>query len=66
LGGAEVAKDRFAILSPGISAPDRMRAELGRATGHLAEPSIANLPLEAGVQAQNLRAMRYVLISTEN
>lgn len=61
LGGAEIAQDRFAIISPGTTAPDRFKADLSRATGNLIEPIIANLPLEAGSQAQNLRAMRYVL-----
>jgi len=61
LGGAEIAQDRYAILSPGSAAPDRLRADLGRATGDLVETTIAHLPLEAGAQAQNLRAMRYVL-----
>ena len=61
LGGTEVAPDRYAILSPGTAPPDRLKNDLGRATGRLVEPALAHLPLEAGGQAQNLRAMRYVL-----
>ena len=61
LGAAEIAQDRYAIISPGTTAPDRFKADLGRATSDMVEPIIANLPLEAGAQAQNLRAMRYVL-----
>lgn len=61
LGGTEIAQDRYAILSPGIAGPDRLMADLGRATHDLVAPTVAHLPLEASAQAQNLRAMRYVL-----
>jgi EAL domain-containing protein (putative c-di-GMP-specific phosphodiesterase class I) len=61
LGGAEIAQDRYAILSSGVARPDRLETDLGRATGSLVAPAVAHLPLEAGAQAQNLRAMRYVL-----
>lgn len=61
LGGAEIAQDRFAILTSGATSPERLKADLGKATGDLVQPITANLPLEAGAQAQNLRAMRYVL-----
>jgi len=37
------------------------KTDLGRATGSLLDPAVVHLPLKAGAQAQNLRAMRYVL-----
>lgn len=60
-GASEVAVDRFALVRPAAASTDRLTERLKQAAGGQVEPVTAELALDVGSPAQNLRAMRYVL-----
>jgi EAL domain-containing protein (putative c-di-GMP-specific phosphodiesterase class I) len=60
VGAAEVAEDRFALVSRG-GGLEALSTRLTAITGDQVSCRTAALPLEAGAPAQNLRAMRYAL-----
>ncbi len=61
VGASEVAADRFALVRPAAASSDRLSERLKQATGGQIVATTAELALEAGSPAQNLRAMRYAL-----
>lgn len=61
VGASEVAADRFALIRPAAASTEKLSERLRRATGGQIEATTAELALDAGSPAQNLRAMRYAL-----
>jgi EAL domain-containing protein (putative c-di-GMP-specific phosphodiesterase class I) len=62
VGAAEVAADRFAMVSDGAASATAVLSErIGAITSDKVRCRTAGLPLTAGATAQTLRAMRYAL-----
>lgn len=61
IGAAEVAPDRFALVSAGPIATDRLARRLREASGRALEAVAASVPTSAGSLDAKLKTIRYVL-----
>jgi EAL domain-containing protein (putative c-di-GMP-specific phosphodiesterase class I) len=62
VGASEMALDRFALVRPAASPPDRLADRLAELAGPEIEPAVAELALDPGAApALNARAVRFAL-----